>query len=344
MKRLQPAARPLQPPSSTTAQHGEPLTADLTALLQPAQEKAAEMLAAARGQKVRDVAAMNQQRDSLDSDAAMGILKLWLERLEADDAAIRLAEQRVQRLQDVVDHVGGPSRLLHAAAEQLTEAESLAEAVRDAHERMMAARAAASSSEQLASKAKADIVRKGTWAETELAARALAARSSQRPSSEQPAEDARPAKANGVGASAAAPAAARPKPSNARPGRYVPGLEALEHSPEAKEVQGPSGKVYAGKSFFTLLPGHQPRKFFILIAESKPFDPLILLTIMANCTTMAWESPLDPEGTPKAQCVTRPRVRSVEWLAVGAAIPPPALNPCHVACGTRRLLRARFLS
>ena len=30
------------------------------------------------------------------------------------------------------------------------------------------------------------------------------------------------------------------------------------------------------------------------------FDPVILLTIMSNCVTMAWESPLDPSGTSKA--------------------------------------------
>ena len=36
------------------------------------------------------------------------------------------------------------------------------------------------------------------------------------------------------------------------------------------------------------------------IRNLQVFDPLILLTILANCTTMAWESPLDPEGTSKA--------------------------------------------
>ena len=77
-------------------------------------------------------------------------------------------------------------------------------------------------------------------------------------------------------------------------------LDAFDDSPDEKEVQGPSGKIYAGTTFCCLLPGHSPRKYFILIAESRPFDPFILLTILANCSTMAWESPLDPEGTPKA--------------------------------------------
>ena len=30
------------------------------------------------------------------------------------------------------------------------------------------------------------------------------------------------------------------------------------------------------------------------------FDPIVLVTIVCNCITMAWESPLDPPGTTKA--------------------------------------------
>ena len=33
------------------------------------------------------------------------------------------------------------------------------------------------------------------------------------------------------------------------------------------------------------------------------FEPFVLLTIIANCVTMAWESPLDPPGTPKAHFI-----------------------------------------
>ena len=40
-----------------------------------------------------------------------------------------------------------------------------------------------------------------------------------------------------------------------------------------------SGKVYAGRSLFCLAPGNQPRKLAIRIVESRPFDPIILLTI-----------------------------------------------------------------
>lgn len=40
-----------------------------------------------------------------------------------------------------------------------------------------------------------------------------------------------------------------------------------------------SGKVYAGRSLFCLAPGNQPRKLAICILETRPFDPIILLTI-----------------------------------------------------------------
>ena len=43
-----------------------------------------------------------------------------------------------------------------------------------------------------------------------------------------------------------------------------------------------------------LRPFNKPRIWAIKFVESRPFDPVILCTILANCTTMAWESPLDP--------------------------------------------------
>ena len=45
------------------------------------------------------------------------------------------------------------------------------------------------------------------------------------------------------------------------------------------------------------------------MVESRWFDPVILLTILANCTTMAWASPLDPPGTQKEALLA-----SLEWL------------------------------
>ena len=79
----------------------------------------------------------------------------------------------------------------------------------------------------------------------------------------------------------------------------IPGLEALDASPTAVAVKGKE-RVYQSTSLFCLLPGHEPRRSFIKLVESKPFDPLILITILANCGTMAWESPLDPCCTDKA--------------------------------------------
>lgn len=82
-------------------------------------------------------------------------------------------------------------------------------------------------------------------------------------------------------------------------------LRGRDASTVEREVQGPSGKVYAGTSCWCLLPGHQPRRLCIWIVEARFFDPLILLTILANCATMAWESPLDPDGTSKAYFIGR---------------------------------------
>ena len=79
----------------------------------------------------------------------------------------------------------------------------------------------------------------------------------------------------------------------------IPGLAALDASPTAVAVKGKE-RVYQSTALFCLLPGHEPRRSFIKLVESKPFDPLILITILANCGTMAWESPLDPCCTDKA--------------------------------------------
>lgn len=75
--------------------------------------------------------------------------------------------------------------------------------------------------------------------------------------------------------------------------KQVPHYTQLEHH-DLKAVKGNGGKIYNNLSLYCLRPYHQPRKAAIYIAESSPFDPFILLTIMCNCATMAWESPLDP--------------------------------------------------
>merc|ERR1719163_2159637 len=62
-------------------------------------------------------------------------------------------------------------------------------------------------------------------------------------------------------------------------------------------AQGPSGWIYHSTSLLCLRPYHLPRRIAINIVESPVFDPFILITIMCNCITMAWDSPLDEPGT-----------------------------------------------
>ena len=83
----------------------------------------------------------------------------------------------------------------------------------------------------------------------------------------------------------------------------LPGLEALLQPEPALEVQGPSGRIYHDRSIFCLRPADQPRRAAIFFVEWRWFDPFILFVIIANCSSMAWESPLDPPGTSKADLI-----------------------------------------
>ena len=78
-------------------------------------------------------------------------------------------------------------------------------------------------------------------------------------------------------------------------------------------VVGPSKQVYHSTSLCCLRPHHFPRKQAIFFIESPLFDPVILTTIICNCVTMAWESPLDPPGTAKAAFID---MCEVVYLAV----------------------------
>ena len=78
------------------------------------------------------------------------------------------------------------------------------------------------------------------------------------------------------------------------------------------EVKGHSGRLYGGLAMGCLAPAHSLRRQAISLAESRPFDPIILLTILVNCAMMAWESPLDPKGTPKAALLDL-----CEWIVLG---------------------------
>ena len=99
----------------------------------------------------------------------------------------------------------------------------------------------------------------------------------------------------------------------------VPGVEFLSPSVYAKRgngkpprrVQGGSEHIYDGDhtALICLRPHHIPRRWAIFTIESFWFDPLILITIGMNCFTMAWGSPLDPEGTWKADFISK-----CEWV------------------------------
>ena len=91
--------------------------------------------------------------------------------------------------------------------------------------------------------------------------------------------------------------------------RDLPPIEALmapANHPDA--VAGPSKKIYHSTSLCCLRPAHWPRRPAIFFVENRLFDSFILLTIMANCATMAWQSPLDPTDTWKAAFID-----SCEW-------------------------------
>lgn len=81
--------------------------------------------------------------------------------------------------------------------------------------------------------------------------------------------------------------------------KVYPPVHMLASSNPPSVVKGKSGWIYHSTSLGCLRPYHLPRRLAINVVESAVFDPFILLTIMANCTTMAWASPMDPPDTPK---------------------------------------------
>ena len=85
----------------------------------------------------------------------------------------------------------------------------------------------------------------------------------------------------------------------------LPGVSALDGSRSVDAVRGPSGREYRGETLCGLGVNDEPRQSAIHIIEWRFFDPIILLLIVANCATMAWESPLDEPGTRKAALIAR---------------------------------------
>ncbi|KAL1526010.1 hypothetical protein AB1Y20_020834 [Prymnesium parvum] len=69
-------------------------------------------------------------------------------------------------------------------------------------------------------------------------------------------------------------------------------------APPAHHVQGRSGRIYTGRAFGCLRPTDPLRKRLIDLIEWPPFDAAIMLTILANCTTMALESRVARPDTP----------------------------------------------
>lgn len=83
----------------------------------------------------------------------------------------------------------------------------------------------------------------------------------------------------------------------------APNLGELLKRPPADEAIGPSGRVYSGIAWCCLGPGHEPRRTAVFVVESRVFEPIVLSTILCNVVTMAWQSPLDPPGTWKADLI-----------------------------------------
>ena len=123
----------------------------------------------------------------------------------------------------------------------------------------------------------------------------------------------------------------------------TPGLEGLYRAPPAAAVRGPSGATYHSTSLGCLRPHHWPRRLAISLIEHGAFEPLIALTIAANCVTMAWESPLEPDDTWKAHFIqvarhahssSSPReraARSLRPLAFTALAPTALADAAPVA-------------
>ena len=62
-------------------------------------------------------------------------------------------------------------------------------------------------------------------------------------------------------------------------------LSALGSLPPPRKVAGPSGREYSGRVLCCLGVSDWPRRYAIEKVEARWFDPLILVTILANCTT-----------------------------------------------------------
>ena len=134
----------------------------------------------------------------------------------------------------------------------------------------------------------------------EEAGRQKSARSSS-PRSGRPAAPAAPAP-KGAAPAKAAPQTSAPVSKEASPFSQA-ALKTVEPSPEADEPYVyPDGRTYPadGVSLCCLKPNYFPRSWAIALINAPFFDSLVLLVITVNTCSMAWESPLDEEGTWKS--------------------------------------------
>lgn len=83
----------------------------------------------------------------------------------------------------------------------------------------------------------------------------------------------------------------------------VPHLDGWDGA-DVDAVQGRAGRVYDGVALCGLRVSSTLRRACIRLVEWRYFDPIILVTILLNCTSAAWESPLDPPGTAKARVLS----------------------------------------
>ena len=99
-----------------------------------------------------------------------------------------------------------------------------------------------------------------------------------------------------------------------------PGVDALGWSdpPDAVQGKGKEGRRYHGRTFHCISVSGWPRRGCIELVESSYFEPFILTVIICNVITMAWTSPLDPQGTTKAAFIS---VRTA-WSRAGPTLPP----------------------
>ena len=297
------------PPSVATLPPSSPfesLDPNMLVTVQERFESATEQLAEAHAQKRRDV-------DTFRAEMARGSLtdplevQQWANVLAADETKLEQATVEMQLAEEAMTQASEALRLQQSAAGQRAHAQKQLEALNILQSRYSRYNTEADETQQQALAARMQLARTVSG-NPRLSAWLSAA-------GDHTAASTPPPSSSTQGATLASLSDAIPEASRSDQNRS---FYSLLHSPrtlqlgEKAEVRGPSGTISGSTSLFCLLPGQFPRSWAILVAESKAFDPIVLLTILANCMTMAWESPLDPPGTSKAAFID-----TCEWVFLG---------------------------